>query len=179
MAVILDLGTLKMATTYSGGITFQLIGQLIKSLDIGTARLDVNYSKRYSTANGTGADQANMIWTDTRTITASSNDDLDLYGGITNAFGDTMNFAAIKGIFLFANVLNVNDIKIGNSSAEISTMTGNINDIFIVQPGGMWCVYNPSAGGYGVTNTTADILRVTNAAGGTSVDYDIIILGEV
>src|SRR5437868_13008161 len=105
-----------MSTTYSGSMNFQILGQMVKSLDIGTARLDVNYSKRYSVANGTGADQSNMIWADTRTVNASSSEDLDLYGGLTNAFGDTINFTAVKGIFIFAASGNTNNIIIGGDN---------------------------------------------------------------
>jgi hypothetical protein len=35
----------------------------------------------------------------------------------------------------------------------------------------------PDAAGYAVTATTADILRVTNGGAGTSVVYEIVILG--
>jgi hypothetical protein len=43
----------------------------------------------------------------------------------------------------------------------------------------MFCIYDPSAGGYGVTNTTADVLQIANSSSGTGVDYDIIVIGEV
>lgn len=168
-----------MATTYSGSMSFQILGQMVKSLDIGTARLDVNYSKRYSVANGTSSDQANMIWTDNRSVNASSSEDLDLYGGLTNAFGDTINFAAIKGIFIFADAANVNNLVIGGDSNALVNYVGNANDVINVKPGGMFAVYDPSAGGYGVTNSTGDILQVANSSSGSSVVYDIIVIGEV
>lgn len=152
---------------------------MVKSLDIGTARLDVNYSKRYSVANGTSSDQANMIWTDNRSVSASSSEDLDLYGGLTNAFGDTINFSAIKGIFIFADSANVNNLIIGGDSNALVNYVGNANDVINVKPGGMFAVYDPSAGGYGVTNSTGDVLQVANSSSGSSVVYDIIIIGEV
>ncbi len=169
-----------MATTFSGTIGMQLVGQLNKTLDIGTARLDVSYSKKYTLANGTAAEQANMMWTDTRTISASSTDDLDLYGGLTNAFGDTINFAAIKGIFIFASAENINNLLIGgDASNPLVNYVASGTDIVVVKPGGFFALYDPSAGGYGVTTSTADILQIANSSSGTSVDYDIIVLGEV
>lgn len=168
-----------MATTFSGSVNFQLLGQMNKSLDIGNARLDVNYSKKYSVANGTDASQANMIWTDNRSISASSSDDLDLYGGLTNAFGDTINFTAIKGIFIVADPSNVNNVIIGGDGSALVNWVGNANDVVNVKPGGMFCIYDPSAGGYGVTNTSADILQIANSSSGSSVVYDIMIVGEV
>ncbi len=168
-----------MATTYSGSMNFQVLGQMIKALDIGTARLDVNYSKRYTVTNGTGASQSNMVWTDTRTVAASSSDDLDLYGGLTNAFGDTINFAAVKGIFIFAATANINNLIIGGDGAGLVNWVGNANDVVNVKPGGMFAIYDPSAGGYGVTNTSADVLQIANSSSGSGVDYDIIVIGEV
>lgn len=152
---------------------------MVKTLDIGTARLDVNYSKRYSVANGTGADQANMVFTDTRTISASSSDDLDLYGGLTNAFGDTINFTAVHGIFIFAASGNTNNLIIGGDGSALVNYVGNANDVVNVKPGGMFAIYDPSAGGYGVTNSSADVLQIANSSSGTSVTYDIIVIGEV
>jgi hypothetical protein len=169
-----------MATTYSGTMSFNLKGLLTKALDIGTGTLNVDYTKRYTVSNGTGADQANMIWTDTRTLSASASEDLDLYGGLTNAFGDTMNFSAIKGVFIFAASGNTNNVLIGgDGSAPVVGWVGNGSDIVVVKPGGMFCLYDPSAGGSGITNTTADILQIANSSSGSSVDYDIMVLGEV
>ena len=48
-----------------------------------------------------------------------------------------------------------------------------------VKPGGWLASYDPSATGYAVTNTTADILQIANSSSGSSVDYDIIVIGEV
>lgn len=168
-----------MATTYSGSIGLQIVGQLKKDLDIGSARLDISYSKKHSISNGTADAQANMVWTDTRTIPASSSDDLDLYGGLTNAFGDTINFTAIKGIFLFASGGNVNNLQVGGDGSAVVNWVGNASDLIVVKPGGMFALYDPSAGGYGVTNSGADVLQIANAAGGTDVIYDIIVIGEV
>ena len=167
-----------MATTYKGSIGIQLLGLMQKDLDIGSARLDVNYAKKFSVANGTGAEQANMIWTDTRTISASSADDLDLYGGLTNAFGDVINFANVKGIFVFAAAANTNDVVIGNDGTAPINF-GVTTNVINVKPGGMFCLYDPALNGYTVTNTTADVLQIANGGSGTSVTYDIIVFGEV
>ncbi len=168
-----------MATTFSGSISFSLRGFLTKAMDIGTASLSAPYDKRYTIANGTGADQDNMFWADTRTIAASGTDNLDLYGGLTNAFGDTINFTTIKGLFIFASSVNTNNLIIGNGTAGIINWVGDLSDTLIVKPGGMMCLYDPTAGGYSVTSTTADILKIANSSSGTGVDYDIMVIGEV
>lgn len=168
-----------MTTTFRGSLAFSFRGFLTKTLDIGTAALTAPYDKKYTLTNGTAADQENMMWTDTRTIAESGTDDLDLYGGLTNAFGDTINFTTVKGIFIFAAAANTNNLVIGGDTNANVNWVGNANDVIVVKPGGMFCLYDPSAGGYGVTNTTADVLQITNSSSGTGVDYDIIIIGEV
>lgn len=168
-----------MATTFSGNINLAIKGYLTKTMDIGTASLVVDYSKKFTQTNGTGADQDNMIWSDTRTISASSTDDLDLYGGLTNAFGDSISFTCIKGLMIFASAANTNNVLVGGDAAAIVNWVGNANDIIVVKPGGIFFLYDPSAAGYGVTNTSADVLQIANSSSGSGVDYDIIIIGEV
>ncbi len=168
-----------MATTFNGSVYVQILGAMVKALDIGTASLDINYAKRHKIVNGNLDAQANMIWSDTRTIAPSTIEDLDLYGGLTNAFGDTINFTAVKGIFIFANADNVNNLLVGGDANALVNYVGNNSDVLVIKPGGLFCVYDPTSGGYGVTNTTGDILQVANSSSGSSVVYDIIIVGEV
>lgn len=161
-----------MATTFSGYLSLGIVGALVKSLDIGTSRLDVSYSKKLTLTDGTGANQANMLWTDTRTLTSGSTEDLDVYGGLTNAFGDTINLTAIKAVIIVASTENTTNLTVGGDSADASTIRGTL------KPGG-WLVYaDPSAAGDAVADSTADIIQVANAAG-ASADYDIIVIGEV
>lgn len=167
-------------STFSGTIKVITDALLQGGLDVGTGRHAVN--KTYSTAytEGTGASQANQMYTDTRTIAASSNDDIDLASGITNAFGTTLLFTSIKGIIVKAASANTNDIIIGGAATNaFETFLGGTNPSILVVPGGTFALVNPEANGYVVTADTGDILRLTNAAGGTTVDYDIIIIGEI
>lgn len=169
-----------MAETFNGTLKVVVDALLQGGLDIGTGRH--NICETYSTAltNGTAANQANQMWADTRTITASANDDLDLAGVLTNAFGSTLTFTSIKGIVVKAASANTNDVIIGGSATNpFETFLGGTNPAVNVVPGGTFAIFNPEANGFAVTAGTGDILRVTNGAGGTSVDYDIIIVGEV
>jgi len=169
-----------MAATFSGNLKMALAGVLTGDNDLSTVTQSFNYSKSYNITNGTGADQANMIWADQRTITASSTDDLDLYGGLSNAYGTTINFTSIKGIIIVADASNTNDVVVGgDGSAALINWVGAANDTVVVKPGGMFALINPNANGYAVTATTADILQIANSSSGSSVIYDIILLGEV
>lgn len=169
-----------MAQTFAGNFKISLAGTFTGDNDLSTVTQGINYLQTINFENGTAANQANMIWMDQRTISASGTDDLDLYGGLTNAFGTTINFTSIKGIIISAASGNTNDVVVGgDGSAAFVNWVGAANDVINVKPGGIFALMNPNANGYGVTATTADILQVANSSSGTSVTYDIILLGEV
>lgn len=169
-----------MAITFTGSITLNARGSLLSDVDLGSAANSVDYQKRYDIANGTSASQANMMWSDTRTINASSAEDLDLAGGLTGALGNTITFTTIKGIIIKAADDNTNNVVIGgDDSAAFINWVGDATDTIVVKPGGIFVLYDPSAGGYAVTATTGDLLQIANSGAGTSVTYDIILIGEV
>lgn len=164
-----------MAESFSGNIKFSLAGTFSSDNDLSTVQQAINYSKTYNLTNGTGANQANMIFTDQRTIGASP-DDLDLYGGLTNSFGTTINFAVVKGIIIYAASGNSGNVSIGGDGSAFVNWVANSSDIVVVKPGGLFALVDPSAAGYAVTDSSADVLQIN----GTQNDvYDIILLGEV
>ena len=66
----------------------------------------------------------------------------------------------------------------GAATNAFINWVGNATDIITVQPNGIFFLMNPTAGGYAVTAATGDILKIANSGAGTSVTYDIIIIGE-
>lgn len=169
-----------MAETFNGSVSILVDATLSGGLDIGTGTHKVNSNYKTSFANGTAANQANMMWTDTRTVALSTSDDLDLAGGLVSAFGTTVTFTSIKGIIIHAASANGANLSIGgDATAAFSTLFNAATDEILLAPGGTLAVVNPNADGYVVTATTADILEITNLDGAASADYDIIIIGEV
>jgi hypothetical protein len=153
-----------------------------KPLDLTTAEDALNEDYKTVLADGTGDDQADLVWHDRRTIAASSNDDLDLAGVLSDAFGDTVSFARIKGIF----IRNRSDqqgtpteaqIQVGGGSNVFASWLGASGDIVKIDAGGMFLLTNPTATAYAVTAGTGDILRVTNNDGSDQAEYDIIVIG--
>jgi hypothetical protein len=164
-----------MAETFSGNIKFSLSGTFASDNDLSTVQQAINYAKAFNLTSGTGADQANMIFMDQRTIGGSA-DDLDLYGGLTNSFGTTINFSVVKGIIVYAASGNSGNVTLGGDGSAVVNWVGDASDTVVVKPGGLFALVDPSAGGYAVTNSSADVLQVA----GTENDiYDIILLGEV
>jgi hypothetical protein len=169
-----------MTTSFTGSVKVGVTGTLTNSIDIGSVAQSINYSQNYSLANGTSANQANMVWLDTRTLTASSTEDLDLAGGLSDAFGNTVTFTRIKAIIISASSANTNNVVVGgDGTAAFVNWVSDATDKLVVRPGGTLCLVSPDSTAYAVTATTADILQVANSAGSTSVTYDIVLIGTV
>lgn len=169
-----------MATSLSARVNLSIVATLLNSLDVGAVDYPVNYGANYVFTDGTGADQAKEIFTDTRTLTASATENIDFAGVLTDAFGNVLTFTKIKALIVKAAAGNTNDVLVGgHATAAIATLFGDATDKARVKPGGMVAWVAPDANGYAVTATTADLLTVANSAGGTSVDYTIIIIGTV
>jgi hypothetical protein len=143
----------------------------------GVADLMAPWLKQYTA--GTGAGQADLLWTDNRTLAASATESLDLAGGsLVDPFGNTVTFARVKVLLALADAGNTNDVLLGGAAANAwATWAGDVTDIARVKPGGVFLAAAPGATGYPVTAGTGDLLKVANSAGGTPVTYRIVLLG--
>lgn len=154
------------------------------SPDVGSTSYQFAESDSLSFSHGTGNNQINQVWTDIRTVGASSSESLDLYGSLVNALNTTLNFTKVKMIEIKAAATNTNNVLVGGSTAGIAgllVLTGAaaIEDVqIVIPPGGIFVISAPLAG-YTITNTTGDILKISNSGSGTGVDYTIKIYGVV
>lgn len=146
--------------------------------DLGTARFPIDYAKRLILASGTAANQADQIWSDNRTITASGTDPLDLAGSLVDALGVTLTFARVKGLIVVAAAGNTNDVVIGGAASNtFINWVGDATDKVKVKPGGILALFAPGPTGYPVTAATGDQLLIANSGAGTTVTYDVVIIG--
>lgn len=161
--------------------TLQVIlnSQFSKSQDLSTAKDILNFKRIFQISDGIGASKAESIFHDQRTLTASSSEDIDLNGILLDAFGVAIPFTKIKTMIFAAENSNVNDVLIGGAATnQFATMFSDITDELILRPGGLIVLHDPGANGYLVTPATGDLLKIANSAGGSSVIFDIIIIGE-
>jgi hypothetical protein len=149
--------------------------------DLGaTAALSLPYSSKTELGDGSGAGKADRMYAKTRTLTASSTEDLDLAAVLTDIFGTTLTFVRVKGLFVKAAKTNTNNVVVGaaatNQWATLLNTTGTVT----LRPGTWFgaCCDVTDATGYAVTAGVGDLLKVANSAGGTSVSYDIIVIGN-
>lgn len=168
-----------MAVTQDGKITLTLQSLLKDALDLSTVKDDLVYQLQVLLGNGSGANQANNVFHDQRTLAASANEDLDLAGGLTNAVGDTLTFTKIKAVLIKAAAGNTNNVQVtrpGTNGAPIFLAAG---DGVVLTPGAFMLLVFPDANGVAITAGTGDLINVANSGAGTSVTYDVVIIGVV
>lgn len=138
-----------------------------------------SYAKILQT--GTGAGQADKFWHDRRTLAASTGEDLDLNGAaLTDPFGAALAFVRVKGLIIAAADANTNNVIVGNAASNgFVSWVGGATHTVTLRPGAVMALFagQADATGYAVTAGTADLLRVLNGAAGSTVDYEIIVVG--
>lgn len=164
--------------TLSTKIIVSLAAALTSAGDLGNISQSVATGRTFSLTDGTGANQANKIFGDTRTLAASASESLDLAGGLTDAFGASITFTKIKAIVVIAAAGNTNNVVVGGAaSLGFSTPFGDASDTINVLPGGAFVLVAPGANAYAVTAATGDLLKIANSSSGTGVTYDIVLVG--
>jgi|SRR5918993_3027400 hypothetical protein len=164
--------------TLNSTLALAVFAEQASALDLGSGSFPFRLQRSVQLSSGTGAGQADRVFTDRRTLAASATEDLDLAGVLLDAFGSTITFARIKGLAIAAAATNVNNVVIGaDATAPWATLL-NSTGTLTLRPGGSFAAIAGVADtGYAVTATTGDILQVANSGAGTSVTYDICIIG--
>ena len=154
--------------------------------DLENAFSVLNVLNEYAWSNGTGNNQAQLQWSDERTVAAGVDDDLDIAGGLTNVAGEATEFSAVKLIHIEnrdATATNVLHLRPGDSSG-FDNWIGGIDPYIILRggflngtnPGGSIVLIALDAAGYEVGSGTGDILTITNP-GAESILYRIVLFG--
>ncbi len=166
-----------MTTALAGKITFKMAWDYVDSMDLADTTNDLDIDWSDTIANGTGKDQADWIWHDTRTA-AGAVDDIDLNATLSDAFGVSLDLVKVKGIFIQNTDETVGyDLAIG---AAVATPLGGwvsdaASDELVIGAGGFFALWNPSAAGYACGAAASDILRVD--PGANTIIYNIVIVG--
>lgn len=164
-----------MAQEISGSIKVTLrhdyknVLQLTSVLDSLTKQVDKSF------ANGTGANQAQHVWHDKRTLNAGASDNLDLTS-LANAFGN-LTLSKVKAIFV--NILTTTSnyrLNIGGASTNAwSAFVADATDKVVVGAGSPFLWVSLVDGG--TVDSTHKVLKIENPSAG-AVQYEIWILGN-
>lgn len=148
-----------------------------RTLDLGTPDYTPSSAVQIMLGTGTAANCADLMFTDSRTLSASGTENLDLAGGLVDAFGTTLTFVEVRAVLILASALNTNDVQLTRPASNGVPLFLASSDGIAVGPGGVFLWACPADGKVTVTPATGDLLTVTNSAGGTSVTYDVVVLG--
>lgn len=151
---------------------------MIGSADLGSTRYtlaDGDWTP-LSLANGTGASQADLIWTDSRSLNASTTEDLDLSGSLMQPDGSAAIFATVKALLIEADSGNGSTISVfGDANGFVGPLSAAANTLTI-PAGGRIALAAPVAG-WAVTAGTGDIIQVANNDGSAAATYRICVIG--
>jgi hypothetical protein len=140
---------------------------------------DVSITNTLTLTNGTGANQAQNIYAATRSLNASSNEDLDLAASLANGLGSTITFGAVKALYVKAASTNGSTLTVKcPASNGVTGWVVAAGDGVKLRPGGILLLVAPDATGYAVTAGTGDLINIVNDDSGAAASYDIAIIGE-
>ena len=166
----------------SASVLARISATFTASNAVGAQTFTPKVEKTIALDDGTGANQADLIYAAERTVGDGSNDDIDLAGVLTDAFGATITNAEMVAIMIVNQqadgTVNTTDLTVGGATNAFEGFLSAAGTIGPIKPGGMVCIAAGDAAGIGtVTAGTDDELRVANSAGAANT-YQIIAIGR-
>lgn len=151
---------------------------LTKAGDLGNPSVSIAKRVAMALTSGVIANTADTIFADTRTIAPSTTDTLDLVGGgLLTPLGDAFAPVKLKGLLVVAAGANVNNVQVTRPAANGVPLFLAVSDGIPVLPGGYFAWASPNLASIAIAAGTADLIAIINGGAGTSVDYDIVIVG--
>lgn len=177
LLVILAIGSPALAQGVQADLQATLIGTYSGSNSLGSVAFQFNQQVRQQFSPGVAVGKADKLYAGARSLAASGSEGLDLAGGLSDPFGQTLTFARVKAIYIKAASANANGLVVGGaaSNAFLGPFAA-ATDKLTIAPGGSLLLIHPGAG-WSVTAGTGDILSIANGGTGTSVAYDIVLIG--
>lgn len=155
-------------------LDLKLSAGYVLALDLVTKAANLNQTIARTLATGTGLEQADVIFSDTRST--SGTDSLDMVGGsLLDNLGNTWAPARLKAILVVASTLNTTNVLLRRPASNGVPFLTAAGDEIPIHPGGIALIWAPSAAGYVVTAGTGDLIDVVAASG--TVAYDIYLIG--
>jgi len=152
-----------------------------KALDLDTAKDYLDLDLGASFTNGEGANNANVLFHDTRTLADGADDTLDLHtgtddaGNIVDAFGDAVTIDKLKALYIKNSSTDAN-LLIGGAAATQLGLFNDVSDIAKLPPGGEFLFIAPDATGIDIS--TNECLKIAHdGTGESALTYDIVVLG--
>lgn len=145
--------------------------------DLGTPQMRAAVEKAMEFSPGTAAvGQANVLFSDERTIAISGNEDLDLAGVLADALGATIAAAEVVAIYIEADDGNTNNVNVTRPAANGVPLFLAASDGLALAPGDFFLFTRRT--GITVTAATGDLINIANSGAGSTVTYRVVIIGR-
>lgn len=169
-----------MADTLAVDLSVKAQWLFSDALDLSTVADASQVSYARSLSDGTGADQADKIWHDSRTVSAGASDDLDMTALPQSIFGGTINISLskVKALLIVNTSTTTGDqLRVGGAPANSfsAPFNGVAASLALVGPDSPLLLSN-KRDGWTVTPGTGDILRIHNPTS-NAITYRIVIVG--
>jgi len=151
--------------------------------DFGNDVFNPTMKATLQTTDGTTANKADILFMDERTVADGADDDIDLAGALSDAFGSTITMVEVVAIFVINvardGTANTTDLTIGGATNAFEGFLGGTGPtVGPIKPGGWFAIGAGDAAGIGAVSAgSTDELRVTNGAGAAAT-YQIAIVGR-
>ncbi len=161
-----------LANTFAAAIS----GTTTKAEELSTLTDVISKSMSVTFAKGTGANQANGLFHDTRPLADGANETLEFTdSSLTDKLGEAIDFSKLKALAI-KNNSDDSTLIIGAAAATQMAIFGGGTETIILQPGGVFMFICADASGLDVSTNAA--LKLEHGGEGTDApDYDIIALG--
>jgi hypothetical protein len=166
-----DVGAASLVTN----VQVQVGSTLAGTVGLATASVPLSISKQIPLASGVGASQADKIYTQTYAIATAGTQSIDVQAALVDALGAAFTPAKLKAVYIYSQSANTTNLTLFGDAASVPILNTAATTVTLL-PGGMFLVVQPPLAGIAVTATTADIIKIVNAAGATA-NVDVVLVG--
>jgi hypothetical protein len=147
-------------------------------ISLGTQKGNLPFHPDKIIGSGTGAEQSDLAYFDTRSIVASGDDNIDLNSDLKSPIGEKLNFARITAIMIKAKSTNGDDIiySPGPSMGFVGPFPDATSSIKI-SPGETFLVTSTNLG-WIVVPASGHFIKIANSNSTGAASYDLVIIGR-
>ena len=141
------------------------------SLQTGDAVGDSTPADRYlydvlaDFTDGSGDDQAELIYKAALSIGPGASQTLDMFSGLSDTYGDSLSFATVKAFVIYNNSAS-QTLTIGSGTYPLTPWSNISTSTLTIEPSGSFLYISPHDG-YAVATGSAQNFHFENDAGAT------------
>ena len=158
-------------------LTFKIKTVLTKVTGLGAPADTMDKDLSDTLTDGTEKDRCDIVWSDTRALSANSSETLDLNATLIDALGTTVNALKVVAIVFHNKETTAGlNLQIGAGSTTFN-LFGSLSSRYNLGPDGIYFIWEPSLAAKSVTAGSADLLQVRNG-NASVVNYEVAILAR-